>query len=323
MGKKNEFIEIPGYGLKRSDLRQWWNNVAEEPDEEILVIDKLEDNLEFTSNQDKRMAYDIRKAIGGLEGCHFKVEHRINRIMYAIRNNHFPQSNQKESAQLNKDWIRKWEVILNYLENWSNLNPDTSSYKQEFINGVKTERINELLGEKTALKSCQVNFIINSIRELLELWFIKQGYSNIKWVQQKEIIKRIQLKSDKLNQEFGEKQTELFIPIKEIDNLVSIRELINTYEYIVCISNPNFMNDLLSILGAIGGKAIYIHQTCGFYLDSLKEFVGSFLPILQKFLEKNNDEVSRDDELKDLFGEKTPIKYWLVSSLEKTIRFWD
>ncbi len=40
MGKKNEFIEVPGYGLKRRDLRQWWNNVAEEPDEEILVLDK-------------------------------------------------------------------------------------------------------------------------------------------------------------------------------------------------------------------------------------------------------------------------------------------
>jgi len=25
----------------------------------------------------------------------------------------------------------------------------------------------------------------------------------------------------------------------------------------------------------------------------------------------------------DLFGEKTPIKFWLVASLDKTIRFWN
>ena len=322
LGEEDEFIEVPGYGLKRRDLRQWWNNVAQEPDKEILAIDKLEDDLEFPSIQDKKLTYDIRQAIGGLEGCHFKVEHRINRIIYAIRNNHFPQSNQRESAQLNKDWVRKWEIILNYLEDWSSLNPNTSSKKQEFINGVKTEKINELLGEKTILKTWQVNFIIDSIRELLELWFIKQDSSNKKWAQQTITNKEIQMKYEKLNPEFWEKTSELNIPIKEINHLISLPELMNTYEYIVCISNPNFMNDLLSILGVIGGKATYIHQTCAFYLDSLKEFVGSFLTILQKFLEKSNYEISSDNELMDLFGEKTPIKHWLVASLEKTIRFW-
>ncbi len=322
MGKEDEFIEVPGYGLKRRDLRQWWSNVAQEPDEEILVVDKVEDELEFPFIQDKKLTYDIRQAIGGLEGCHFKVESRINRIIYAIKNNHFPQSNQRESAQLNKEWFTKWESILDYLDNWSNSNSDTSSNRQEFINDVEIGKINELLGEKTILKTRQVNFIVESIRELLELWFIKQVSSNKKWLQQKEIIKKILIKYEKLNLEIGKKANELIIPIKEMNHLVSIPELMNTYEYLVCISNPNFMNDLLSILGAIGGKAIYVHQACGFYLDSLKEFVGSFLIRLQKFLEKSNDEISSDDELMDLFGEKTKIKYWLVASLEKTIRFW-
>ena len=323
LGEEDEFIEVPGYGLKRRDLRHWWNNVAQEPDEEILAIDKLEVDLEFRSNQDKKLAFDIRKAIGGLEGCHFKVESRINRIIYAIKNNHFPQLNKRESAQIKKDWVIKWESILDYLEKWSNSNSETASNKQELINCVKIEKINELLGEKTILKTRQVNFIVESIRELLELWFIKQVSSNIKWLQQKVIIKKILMKYEKLNLEFGEKTNELVIPIKEINHLVSIPELMNKYEYLVCVSNSNFMNDLLSILGAIGGKTIYVHQVCGLYLDNLKEFIGSFLIRLQKYLDKSVDEITSDNELMDLFAEKTPIKYWLVASLEKTIRFWN
>ncbi|KKN54050.1 hypothetical protein LCGC14_0596290 [marine sediment metagenome] len=322
MGKEDEFIEVPGYGLKRRDLRQWWSNVAQEPDEEILVVDKVEDELEFPFIQDKKLTYDIRQAIGGLEGCHFKVESRINRIIYAIRNNHFPQSNQRESVQLNKEWFKKWETILDYLEKWSKVNSDTSNNKQEFINGVKTEKINELLGEKTILKIWQVSFILDIIRELLELWFIKQDSSNIKWIKQKRIIKKIQIKYERLNPEFWEKTSELTIPTDEKNLLISIQELLNTYEYIVCISNPNFMNDLLSILGAIGGKAVYVHQTCGFYLDSLKTFIRVLSTKLQKYLDTENDDITSDDELMDLFGEKTMIKYWLVTSLEKTIRFW-
>ena len=318
----NEFIVVPGYGLKRRDLRKWWNNVAQEPDEEILAIDKLEDNLKYRSTQDKKLAYDIRKAIGRLEGCHFKVEHYINRIIYAIRNNHFPQSNQRESAQLNKDWVRKWEPVLEYLEKWSGLETEKSSNNQEFINGVKTEKINELLGEKTILKVWQVNFIIDNIRELLELWFTEQDSSNKNHAQQKRINKKIQLKYEKLNSEFWEKTRELLIPIDEMNHLVSFQELLNTWEYIVCISNPNFMNDLLAILGTVGGKAIYVHQTCGFYLESLKVFIRSLSTKLQKYLDAMNDEIFSDDELIELFGEKTPIKCWLVTSLEKTIRFW-
>ena len=141
LGKKEDLIEIEGYGLKRRDLRQWWYNVVEESDEEILVIDKLEDNLEFQTDYDKKIAYNIRKAIGKLEGCHFKVQYYINRIIYAIKNNQFPQSSMIESAQLNKDWVRDWETILSYLEKWSSLKLDTSSNKQEFINGVKKENI--------------------------------------------------------------------------------------------------------------------------------------------------------------------------------------
>ena len=121
MDNMGDFIEVPGYGLKRRDLRQWWNNVAQEPDEEIIVIDKLEDNLKFESPHDKNIAYSIRKAIGRLEGCHFKVERYIDRIIYAIRNNHFPKSNQSENAQFNNDWVSKWEKILEFLEKSSQL----------------------------------------------------------------------------------------------------------------------------------------------------------------------------------------------------------
>ena len=197
------------------------------------------------------------------------------------------------------------------------------SWIQESINCVKPDNINKILGEETTLKAWQVSFIIESIRELLELWFIKQDSSNKKWAQQTIIIKEIQIKYEKLNPEFWEETSNLLIPIKEKDHLVSIPELMHTYEYIVCISNLNFMNGLLSILGVIGGKATYVHQTCAFYLDSLKEFVDSFLTKLQKFLTENNNEISRDDEVMDLFGEKTPIKFWLVASLDKTIKFWN
>ncbi|KKK40271.1 hypothetical protein LCGC14_0786550 [marine sediment metagenome] len=322
MNNLDEFIEVPGYGLKRKDLRPWWNNVTQEPDKEILTIDKLEDNLVFPSPHDKKFAYDIRKAIGRLEGCHFKVEHYINRIIYAIRNDHFPQSNQYESAQLNKDWVRKWKPILEYLEKWSELIPEESFSNLEFINGVKTEKINDILGEKTSLKVWQVNFITENIRELLELWFTKQDSFNKTHGQQKRINEKIQHKYEKLNSEFWEKTRELAIPIDEINHFISLQELLDTWEYIVCISNPNFMNDLLAILGTVGGKAIYVHQTCGFYLDSLKVLIRSLSTKLQKYIENINDKTFGYDELMELLGEKTPIKYWLVASLEKTVRFW-
>ena len=62
--------------------RDWWHNcdVGQEPDAEILAIDRAEDQIAPVAAS----AVKIRRLIGSLEMCHHKAEAWVGNILDAI-----------------------------------------------------------------------------------------------------------------------------------------------------------------------------------------------------------------------------------------------
>ena len=60
--------------------RSWWRNCAQEPDSEMLQIDRMEDDLAPIAPDVLR----IRELISTLEMCHHKAERWVDNIIEAI-----------------------------------------------------------------------------------------------------------------------------------------------------------------------------------------------------------------------------------------------
>nr|MDO8109887.1 hypothetical protein [Candidatus Sigynarchaeota archaeon] len=78
---------------------------------------------------------------------------------------------------------------------------------------------------------------------------------------------------------------------------------------------------LLSFLAAIGGQVKDVHfKGCGIHPETGKLDLEPLLREVREWLEKSSREINEDEALVNFLGERTPVKQWLVSSLEKTIR---
>ncbi|MFX1251664.1 MAG: hypothetical protein ACFFCZ_08640 [Promethearchaeota archaeon] len=330
MTEDGDFVEVPGYGRKRKDLRPWWNNVTNVPDDEILAIDELEDKLEFTSDVERKRVHEIRKQIGRLEMCHFKVMQYITRIIHAIKylDEKNPDPCPSDGEDINHEWFNGWNAVLDYLEHWVNYgsNPGglyakegtitTSILANPAFYHVSLQEINEILGEPSDVKKWQVRFIIEYMRGKLDAFFNNPPESRYPVAKRRheKLIKKY--RND--NPEYWESLENLHLPHQPHD--LSFGGLLHDWGYFVCEVNPNYMNDLLTVLGAIGNGSEYRFRGCGYKSEDLKVFLKETLLKLRAFVETDGDQANEMEGVRELLGEKTPIREWLVASLEKTIR---
>ena len=101
---------------------------------------------------------------------------------------------------------------------------------------------------------------------------------------------------------------------------MTLGELLHSWGFFVCEVNPNYMNDILTILGAIGDGTKYRLSGCGQVTEKLSVFLNQICPRLRVFANASGNQEMGENELVELLGEKSFIKEWLVASLERTIR---
>lgn len=327
---EDDFVEVPGYGRKRKDLRTWWNNVTNVPDEEILAIDALEDKLIFASDVGRKRVFDIRKQIGRLEICHFKVMRYITRIIYAIKHldEEDPHPCPSVGEDINREWLKGWNAVLDYLEHWVNHGPNlggiyakedkiiTSKLANPAFHRVSLQEINEILGEPSESKKWQVRFIIDYMRSRLDAFFNNPPQSRYSVMKHRHEELIMQYRND--NPTYWESLENLPIPHHPRDLLFG--GLLHDWGYFVCEVNINYMNDLLTILGAIGNGSEYKFRGCGYKSLNLEVFLKKIVLKLRAFLETGGDQANEMEGVRKLLGERTPTREWLVASLEKTIR---
>ncbi len=291
---------------------KWWANVGRAMDPEMLEIDSMVGSLQFGSRRLKQRAFEIRRAIAGVECCHFKALHRIERIVHAINDKqlNFPGKSVGESAHLNGDWLSMWHVVLDYLETWA-LDGDAGApgAGQAGINVIPVSQLNGILGEKNEVKRQRVGLLAEYLRRRVDSWFD----TAIPYKKRRKL-------EDVLNDEYRSaiKTSFASIAVPTGTQAGSFADLLMEN---FCISSLDYINDLLSLLAVIGGQMKGTRfKGCGIHRDEDRRALEPLMAKLQKWLRISPGEIRGDKGLMELFGERTPVKQWLLSSLEKTIR---
>nr|MDO8111212.1 hypothetical protein [Candidatus Sigynarchaeota archaeon] len=215
---------------KTIKTQRWWGNVALKVDAEILALDVMEDGLQFRSRREKKRAHEIRAAIAGIECCHFKARHRIERIIHAIKYMVCLVNGSPESVHLNDDWRSRWRSILDYLDSWAGEGRvDLPGTGRVEINGISAKRLDCLLGEKNDAKTRQVRLLAGYLRRRVALWFDTTGSFKKRRDSEhkldKELQREIEARFDSIN-----------IPVGD-----GTKNLANLLLENFCISNRCFM----------------------------------------------------------------------------------
>jgi hypothetical protein len=308
-----EYYEVPGYGKKHISLRHHWINVSSIPDEEMYEIDRMEDNLKFKTLKEKENIYFIRRYITRFEKCHHKALQRLYKLILAIGRGKLDiyQKSKKERQQTQsvQEWKNAWKILE------ARVKDSVNNIKDLSYNGITAHELMKEIGTHTPLKEWQVQRLADRIHGFLteynllddefkyhELEKEPQYYQdNPKFYNKTKNI----IIHDTLNGKPREWPLTLAIDLfnpcnwNHTQNLFQLLKVINGKTHlekplIVCIqdfdSHPNYKDFLI------------IEKTLRAYWD------GTFKP------ENINKEI-----LKTL-GQKNPIKFWLVRSLEKTLK---
>ncbi|MBD3287064.1 hypothetical protein GF359_10415 [candidate division WOR-3 bacterium] len=287
------------------EKRKWWRNCFGYRDEkwpedaEVDAIDKLEDKLGKLDDD----TVEIRNLIGRIELCHHKAERHVELIIRAIG----------EGKTLKKPGSRPvgeihprealTELVIGSLTAW--VNEEHFDVPPFGIGGISVEDLFNFIGESTPLKVWQVRQVCAKLRSFLDPEF--RYYEMVDYPDRYE--EKAHYRGATINTVITDKVGGEVVKLtlaSAIDHLQPC--------------NWNFPSNLIVVLRAIGGDlnpenpfASHARNLAlspayprfKYVVDDLKAYlVGERLT----------------STIYTILGSKTPVKEWLVASLEKTLR---
>ncbi len=306
----------------KTSCRPWWRNCALEADSEILAIDRMEDQI---APIDPNVA-KIRELISSLELCHHKAERWVANIIKAIGAGETRKGlgTRSPGQQHPAEWI--WQNVCAALSAWCAGCPSTAVDLS--IDTVPASQLLACLGERSPLKEWQVQRVIEKIRSVLR----EQGSRNDPTAEYVWIL----LSGGEYELAYRNECPEYY---KEHEDfwLTTVRTIIHDTENgdeanlslglaidMLWPCHWRFVTNLQIVLEAIGGRpkldkpfaacgrnitVVPIRRRMEIVSDTLKVFCGD--PELDQKL---------DRDLLALLGDRTEVKSWLATSLDKTIR---
>jgi len=317
-------IEVEGYGLISKDLRKHWINVTAEPDASILDIDRLEDTLEFENEEIREKIYGIRNAITRFEFCHHKALHRLFILIHSIGKLEYLIKENTKEAKINNEDVKQWMCAYKILKAWTN-DDMQSVQKITFFDMTSTDLVSNL-GIRSPLKKWQVS------RLLEKMFFEFLNFDGDEGEYRYFTNGEAEFQNNSTELEFY-RQT-MNVTLEELNNdllgEMNLGKLIDLY----FLCNWNYKENLISILQVINGNTQSIRDivVCSLQFDKHPSF-NEFLSVKKalraywdedyrsQFSEQNFKSI--DSDVRETLGVKTPIKIWLVRSLEKTLIFSD
>jgi hypothetical protein len=93
---KEDLSYYEGYGSRPRSLRPHWINCCLQPEQEVIEIDRMEDELAVGERQ---RALPIRRLITRFENCHWNSDRWLERILQAIGEERVPPTSGRPRAQ--------------------------------------------------------------------------------------------------------------------------------------------------------------------------------------------------------------------------------
>jgi len=315
-------IEVAGYGLISKTLRRHWVNVTDEPDASILEIDRLEDALAFQNTEEREKIYVIRQAITGFEFCHHKALHRLYMLIRSIGQLEYLNKASSKEEKIGNDDVIQWMSAYKILEAWIN-NDMQSVQNRSFFELTALDLVSHL-GDRSPLKEWQVGRLLEKMfYEFLNFDNLEGEYRYFEGGEQK-------FQENKEDLEFY-RQT-VSVKLDELSNDLLGEMNLGKLIDLQFLCNWNYKVNLLSILQVIDGsiKSTKNIVICSLRFEEHPNF-NEFL-CMKKSLRAYWDEEYHnalpiqncdtiDSDIRQELGVQSPIKIWLVRSLERTLIF--
>jgi hypothetical protein len=302
--------------------RECWANCGVEADEEMLTIDRLEDELSPLPENITR----IRKLISTLELCHHKAERWVNNIIEAIGEGDTSKGLGTRSVGELHPAERDWKNACTALSAWCTGQPEASVEIQ--IGDRSASLLLGKLGQRSALKEWQVQRVIERIREFIG-WPRAIHHENSAYVFLEECGADWEPPGDAECPEYYREHQDVWKQTMQ----TRIHDTVNGEAANISLAmaidlmfpcNWNFVDNLDIVLGAIGGESHSAQPLAvcarNVRLAPIRERMQTVCRTLQRSLRNLRSEKNVDSTLLEQLGDITAPQRWLVASLDKTIR---
>jgi hypothetical protein len=299
------------------DLRSCWQNciLPDEKsfldDEELAAIDAMEDSIAPLDDQ----TIAVRQLITRFESCYHEADKEAELIVKSIGSGQPPEESGKRPPQRKRQLQNSHDILSAWCQG------DYAKYKDLDVGGIPADELTGFLGKTTALKIWEVQRVIDKLKEALDascryhtmaLDFSESGEPGA--VKAGEHYKD---QPDFLDQT---KAALIHDTVDGRKNQISLAMAIDRLQ--PC--NWNFVDNLVIIVRAIGGD---LHPEKSFaccernvLLTPLGDRLKIISNTLRAFWQGRERDKDIDADILTALGQKTPVKSWLVASLDKTMK---
>ncbi len=305
-----------------SSFRECWVNCGVAADQEMLEIDRLEDELSPLPENVTR----IRKLISTLEMCHHKAERWVENIIEAISEGDTAKGLGTRSPGELHPAERDWINACTALSTWCAGGPASSV--ELTIGDRPASTLLSKLGQRSALKEWQVQRVIDRIREFIG-WPRSMHHEDSVYVFMEECGADFEAPRGAEYPEYYREHEDFWKQTMQARIHDAVEGQAGDISLAVAIDlmfpcNWNFVDNLDIVLGAIGGK---LHSArplavCARNIrhSPIRERMQGICRTLQSSLQNQHSENDVDDAVLEMLGDITGPQKWLVASLDKTIR---
>jgi len=295
----------------KPSIRQYWLNCGTEGDTEIFEIDKMEDSIAPLDDETVK----IRQLITGLELCYHEADKEAEYIAKAIGAGRCPPRSDERPPQRKKELEDCRQILSSWCEN-----PAVSGIDLD-VGGTPADELLRCIGSPTPLKLWQVQRVLDKVIEALDR---SRPYHNMVLDLGPSGEPGANPVGDhyKDNLDFVKKTVDTVIhdTVDGRKAKISLAMAIDMLE--PC--NWDFAGSVVTILKAIGGdlhpaRPYACHQR-NIELSPLRDRMRTISNTLGAFWRSEEETSEIDNDVLTSLGQLTPVKRWLATSLDKTIR---
>ncbi len=288
----------------------WWQNCGVEADREILAIDKMVEAIGPLDEQTTK----IRGLIMGMEMCYHEADIEAERIIKAIGSGRCPKESNERPPERKKELENCRQILSQWCEDTTVRDLDSD------LGGISAEKLLSFIGQASPLKVWQVERIVDKVREALES---NRPYHMMVFDVREYAPGALPPGEHyKDAAEFLEQTKEIIIhdTVDGQEARMSLAMAIDMLE--PC--NWDFVGSIVTLLKTIGGdlhpERPYVCHQRNLKLSPLCDRMKTISNTLGAFWKAEETDETIDRDILASLGEATPVKRWLVASLDKTIR---
>ena len=300
----------------------WWRNCAQEPDPEMLEIDRMEDDLAPIDPD----ALRIRELISTLEMCHHKAERWVDNIIEGIGSGKTTKGLGTRSVQQVHPVERVWQSACDALSAWCAGCPSASI--DVCVGPAPASELLAHMGERSPLREWQVQRVIDRVRS-----FIRWPRSGDDIVTHYGWIALVASEYEAAPaagcpERYSEHEDFWSATVQTtIHNLADGAPQELSLGVAIDLLMPchwDFLENLRIVLKAIGGNlqppTPYAACALNIGLRPIRNRMRTISDTLQVFCGTADAECEADRKVLSLLGKPTKTKKWLAASLDKTVR---